>query len=165
MGYHRPIALWRQTVEAEKKRCGAAWARLEDVLHRTAATVRAQAARKRLALRVSMPADLPCVRTDPGQLLQLFAALFSAAIDNTPDHGQVSLDVERGSGCEIILSLAGTGRDVSRQEIAAAVGRFARSASFEIDSASGTEGCITLRWRREGWLSNPREMAFAPGFR
>ena len=164
MGHYGRITLWRQTVEAEKKRCGDAWAGLEDVLRRSAAAVRAQAARKRLALRVSMPPDLPCVRADPGQLLQLFAALFSAAIENTPDHGQVSLDVERGSGCEIILSLAGTGRAVSRQEIAAAVGQFARSASFEIDSASGKEGCITLRWRREGWLSNPREMAFAPGF-
>jgi signal transduction histidine kinase len=165
MGYHRPITLWRQSVEAEKKRCGEAWAGLEDVLRRSAAAVRGQAARKRLALRVSMPADLPCVRTDTGQLLQLFAALFSAAIENTPDHGQVSLDVKRGSGCEIILSLAGTGKDLSREEIAAAAARFARSESFEIDSASGAEACLTLRWRRESWLSNPREMAYAPGFR
>ena len=165
MGYHRPITLWRQTVEAEKKRCGAAWARLEDVLHRTAATVRGQAAQKRLALRVSMPPDLPRVRTDPEQLLQLFAALFSAAIDNTPDHEQVSLDVERGNGCEIILLLAGTGKGLSREEIAATVGRFAQSDSFEIDSAPGVEACVTLRWRRESWLSNLRETALSPGFR
>jgi signal transduction histidine kinase len=165
MSHYGRITLWRQTVEAEKRHCGEAWAGLEDVLRRTAAAVRGQAARKHLALRVSMPPDLPCVRTDAGQLLQLFAALFSAAIENTPDQGQVSLDVERGSGCAIVLSLAGTGKDVSREEIAAAVGRFARSRSFEIDDASGTEACITLRWSRESWLSNPREMVLAPGFR
>jgi fumarate hydratase, class II len=56
-------------------------------------------------------------------------------------------------------------KDPSREEMAAAVARFARSESFEIDSASGAEECLTLRWRRESWLSNPREMAFAPGFR
>jgi signal transduction histidine kinase len=164
MGYHRPITLWRQIVEAEKKRCGEAWARLGDVLRRTAGAARGQAARKRLALRVSMPPDLPWVRTDAGQLLQLFGALVSAAIENTPDRGQVSLDVERGSGCEIILWLAGNGKDLPREKIAAAVGRFGRSESFEIDSVSGMKACVTLRWRRESWLSNPREMAFAAGF-
>lgn len=112
-----------------------------------------------------MPPDLPRVRTDPEQLLQLFAALFSAAIDNTPDHEQVSLDVERGNGCEIILLLAGTGKGLSREEIAATVGRFAQSDSFEIDSAPGVEACVTLRWRRESWLSNLRETALSPGFR
>jgi threonine synthase len=52
---------------------------------------------------------------------------------------------------------------LSREEITAAVERFAQSESFEIDSASGVEAGVTLRWRRESWLSNSRETALSPG--
>ena len=101
------------------------------------ADLRGQAARKRLALRLSMPPDLPLVRGDAEQLLQFFSAVFLPAIENTPDGGRVSLDIERGEGCAIVLSIAGSGTDVLCEEIDAIARLFARFGSLQSDSAAG----------------------------
>jgi len=162
-GYGR-VRVRREITEAAPERCHRAWIELEDLLRGTVAGLRGQAARKRLALRLSMPPDLPVVRGDAEQLLQFFTALFSAAIEDTPDGGRVSLDVERGEGCAIVLSIAGSGNGVSREEIEVVAGLFARFGSLEIDSAAGPETRVTLRWPRERWRAAPRALAVAPRF-
>ena len=164
MGDYGRMIVRRAIVEAAPERCDRAWVELEDLLRDTIAGLRGQAARKRLALRLSMPPDLPVVRGDAEQLLQFFAALFSAAIEDTPDGGRVSLDVERGEGCAIVLSIAGSGNAVSREEIEVVAGLFARFGSLEIDGAAGPETRVMLRWPRERWRGNPRELSVASGF-
>jgi K+-sensing histidine kinase KdpD len=164
MGDYGRMTVRRAIVEAAPERCHRAWIELEDLLRDTMAELRGQAARKRLALRLSMPPDLPVVRGDAEQLLQFFAVLFSAAIDNTPDGGRISLDVEQGEGCALILSIAGSGNDGLGEEIGAIAPLFARFGSLEIDSAAGPETRVTLRWPRERRRGNPRELSVAPGF-
>jgi signal transduction histidine kinase len=164
MGDYGRMIVRRAIVEAAPERCDRAWVELEDLLRDTIAGLRGRAARKRLALRLSMPPDLPVVRGDAEQLLQFFAALFSAAIEDTPDGGRVSLDIERGEACAIVLSIAGGGNGVSREEIELVAGLFARFGSLEIDGAAGPETRVTLRWPRERWRGNPRELSVASGF-
>ena len=139
--------IWRHTVGADQNDRGEAWLRLEEVLRGTVGAVRARAAQKRLTLRMSMPADLPTVRADASKLRQLWVVLFLAAIENTPDRGRVSFDVEWGEGCEIILLLAGTGNGLSREEIEATIKPFASLGSFKIESPKGPGASVTLRWR------------------
>jgi signal transduction histidine kinase len=164
MGDYGRVRVRREITETAPERCHRAWIELENVLRDTVAHLRGQTARKRLALRLSMPPDLPVVRGDAEQLLQFFAALFSAAIEDTPDGGRVSLDIERGEACAIVLSIAGGGNGVSREEIELVAGLFARFGSLEIDGAAGPETRVTLRWPRERWRGNPRELSVASGF-
>jgi signal transduction histidine kinase len=140
---------WRHTVEAAQSDHNEGWLRLEEVLRGTVGAVRARASQKRLTLRMSMPVDLPTIPADAGKLRQLWVVLFLAAIENTPDHGQVSFDIEWGDGREIILLLAGTGNGLSREEIEAAVKPFASLGSFKIESPKGPGASVTLRWRKE----------------
>ena len=141
--------IWRHTVELARSDRGEPWLRLEEVLRGTVGAVRARAAQKRLTLRMSMPTDFPTVRADANKLRQLWVVLFLAAIENTPDHGQVSFDIEWGDGREIILLLAGTGNRLSREEIEAAVTPFASLGSFKIESPKGPGASVTLRCRKE----------------
>jgi signal transduction histidine kinase len=134
-------------VKAAQRDCGEVWTKLEEVLRGTVGAVRARAAQKRLTLQMSMPADLPTVRADANKLRQLWVVLFLAVIENTPDHGQVTFDVEWGDGREIILLLAGTGNGLSREEIEAAIKPFASLGSFKIESPKGPGASVTLRWR------------------
>lgn len=164
MGDYGRMTVRRAIVEAAPERCHRAWVELEDVLRDTMAELRGHAARKRLALRLSMPPDLPLVRGDAEQLLEFFAALFSAAIENTPDGGRVSLDVEPGEGCALVLSIAGSGDDGLSEDIGATARLFARFGSIEIDSAAEPETRVTLRWPRERWRGSRREPSSAPGF-
>ena len=137
---------------------------LEELLRGTVANLRGQAARKRLALRLSMPPDLPVVRGDAEQLLQFFTALFSAAIENTPENGRVSLDIERSHGSAIRLSIADSGNGLPLEEIQAAAGRFAPFGSLDLDGVTGPETRVMLRWPRERWRADPRALAVAPRF-
>jgi hypothetical protein len=164
MGEYGRVRVRREIVEAVPERCDRGWVGLEDVLRSTAAGLRGQAARKRLALRMSMPPDLPLVGGGAEQLLRFFAAVFSAAIDNTPDGGRVCLDIQRGENCAIILSIAGGENDVSREEIRAAARLFAGLGSVEIDGATSPETIVTLHWCKERWRVDRRELAVAPGF-
>jgi len=164
MGDYGRTIVRRAIVEAAPERCDRAWVELEDLLRDTIAGLRGQAARKRLALRLSMPPDLPVVRGDAEQLLEFFTALFSAAIENTPQNGRVSLDIERGQGCAILLSIADSGNGLPRKEIEAAAGLFAPFGSLEVDGATGPETRVTLQWSKERWRAHPREFSVAPGF-
>ena len=164
MGEYGRVRVRREIVEATPQRCDRAWVGLEDVLRSTAAGLRRQAARKRLALRLSMPPDLPVVGGDTEQVLRFFAAVFSAAVENTPDGGQISLDIEQGEDCAIHLSIAGGENGALREEIWAAVKFFAGFGSVEIDGVTGPETIVTLRWSRGRWREGRRELAVAPGF-
>ena len=164
MGDYGRVRVRREITEAARERCHRAWIELEDLLRGTIADLRGQAARKRLALRLSMPPDLPVVRGDAEQLLQFFTALFSAAIENTPENGRVSLDIERSQGSAILLSIADSGNDLPREEILAAAGLFAPFGSLDVDGVSGSETRVTLRWPRERWRADPRALAVAPNF-
>src|SRR5437764_4110366 len=137
-GYGR-VRVRREITEAAPERCHRAWIELEELLRGTVANLRGQAARKRLALRLSMPPDLPVVRGDAEQLLEFFTALFSAAIENTPENGRVSLDIERSQGSAILLSIADSGNDLPREEILAAAGLFAPLGSLDVHGVSGAE--------------------------
>jgi C4-dicarboxylate-specific signal transduction histidine kinase len=141
--------IWRHTVELARNDRSEPWLRLEEVLRGTVGAVRARAAQKRLTLRMSMPTDFPTVRADANKLRQLWVVLFLAAIENTPDHGQVSFDIEWGDGREIILLLAGTGNRLSREEIEAAVTPFVSLGSFKIESPKGPGASVILRWREK----------------
>jgi signal transduction histidine kinase len=165
MGDYGRVRVRHEIAGAAQRRCDRAWVELEDVLRDTIAALRGQAARKRLALRLSMPPDLPLVRGNAEQLFQFFSAVFLPAIENTPDGGRVSLDIERGEGCAIVLSIAGSGTDVLCEEMEAIARLFARFGSLQSDSAAGPETRVTLRWPRERWRGNPCEFSVAPGFR
>jgi C4-dicarboxylate-specific signal transduction histidine kinase len=154
----------RAIVEASPERCHRAWVELEDLLRDAMAELRGRAARKRLALRLSMPPDLPLVRGDAEQLLQFFAALFSAAIDSTPDGGQISLDLEQGDGCTLVLSIAGAANDGLCDQIGANVPLFAPFGTLEIDIVAAGEAHVSLRWRRERWRVRPPGLCAAAGF-
>jgi signal transduction histidine kinase len=149
MGGPRHRNIWRPTIAAAQSNSDETWLKLDEVFRGAVAAVRAQAAQKRLTLRMSMPADLPTFRANAGKLLQIMSALFLSAIENTPDHGQVSFDVERGDGCEITLSLSGTGNDLSPEQIDRETNPFGSSGSFKIGSSEGPGGSVTLRWRKK----------------
>ncbi len=159
MGDYGRVRVRREIIEAAPERCHRAWIELEDVLRDTVADLRGQAARKRLALRLSMPPDLPVVRGDAEQLLEFFTALFSAAIENTPQNGRVSLDIERGQGCAILLSIADSGNGLPRKEIEAAAGLFAPFGSLEVDGATGPAPRVPLPRPTERWRAHPREFS------
>jgi signal transduction histidine kinase len=163
MGDYGRVRVRREIIDVAPERCHRAWIELEDVLRNTLADLRGQAARKRLALRLSMPPDLPVVRGDAEQLLEFFTALLSAGIENTPENGRVSLDIERSQGCAILLSIADSGNGLPREEIEAAAGLFAPFGSLEVDGAAGPETRVTLQWSKERWRAHPENSRSRPG--
>jgi signal transduction histidine kinase len=89
---------------------------LRDVVHTVVQAVEALATEKRIALRVSVPPELPPARGDMRRITQVLLNLVGNAIKFT-DVGEVVIDVHRnGAAFVVAVSDTGPGIDAADQQ-------------------------------------------------
>ncbi len=113
-----------------------------DVSSLVAATVKrlaSQAEVKRIALTLSLPADLPRLRADEDRIAQVLLNLVSNAIHYTPEGGSVTISaLDRGN--EVQVTVSDTGVGIPAEHLPHVFTRFYRVDKSRSRQAGGGSG-------------------------
>jgi GAF domain-containing protein len=109
---------------------------MEEVVHAVVTAVEALAAEKKLALRVTVPPDLPSGRGDSRRLTQVLLNLVGNAIKFT-DAGEVRVEVAAAGGA-LVVSVADTGPGISEADQAKIFEEFQQADSSTTRRKGGT---------------------------
>lgn len=113
-----------------------------DVSSLVAATVKrlaSQAEAKRIALTLSLPADLPRIRADEDRIGQVLTNLVSNAIRYTPEGGAVTISaIQRGD--EVQIAVSDTGIGIPSEHLPHVFTRFYRVDKSRSRAAGGGSG-------------------------
>lgn len=100
---------------------------LHDLVLESLETMEGLATRKGVALRASLPGDLPPARANPEKLQRVVLNLLGNAIRHTPEGGTVTIAAEAAAR-EILVEVADTGEGVAPPEEARLFDRFYQGA-------------------------------------
>ncbi|MGH9797388.1 MAG: HAMP domain-containing sensor histidine kinase, partial [Candidatus Polarisedimenticolia bacterium] len=112
-------------IEQGQARLTLAPVRLQEVAAQAESVVRPSADRRRHALAVAVPSDLPPVLADRDRLAQVLINLLDNAVKFTPDGGKVGLTASAGGG-RVILAVSDNGVGIPQDEIGRIFERFYR---------------------------------------
>ena len=112
---------------------------VSDLVQTTVKRLSPQAMGKRIALRSSLPADLPPLLADEDRITQVLVNLVANAIQYTPEGGGVTISAVR-AGDEIHVTVKDTGIGIPPEHIANLFTRFYRVDKSRSRNAGGGSG-------------------------
>lgn len=112
---------------------------VSDLVQTTVKRLSPQAMGKRIALRSSLPADLPPLLADEDRITQVLVNLVANAIQYTPEGGDVTISAVR-AGDEIHVTVKDTGIGIPPEHIANLFTRFYRVDKSRSRNAGGGSG-------------------------
>jgi signal transduction histidine kinase len=112
---------------------------VSNLVQTTVKRLSPQATAKRIALRSSLPADLPPVQADEDRITQVLVNLVANAIQYTPEGGEVTISAKRQAD-EIHMSVADTGIGIPPEHLANLFTRFYRVDKSRSRNAGGGSG-------------------------
>ena len=112
---------------------------VSDLVQTTVKRLSPQAMGKRIALRSSLPADLPPLLADEDRITQVLVNLVANAIQYTPEGGDVTISAVR-AGDEIHVTVKDTGIGIPPEHIANLFTRFYRVDKSRSRTAGGGSG-------------------------
>ena len=112
---------------------------VSNLVQTTVKRLSPQATAKRIALRSSLPADLPPVQADEDRITQVLVNLVANAIQYTPEGGDVTISAKRQAD-EIHMSVADTGIGIPPEHLANLFTRFYRVDKSRSRNAGGGSG-------------------------
>jgi signal transduction histidine kinase len=112
---------------------------VSNLVQTTVKRLSPQAMAKRIALRSSLPADLPPVQADEDRITQVLVNLVANAIQYTPQGGEVTISAARQAD-EIHISVKDTGIGIPPEHLANLFTRFYRVDKSRSRNAGGGSG-------------------------
>ncbi|MHA7964804.1 two-component system histidine kinase PnpS [Paenibacillus sp. CAU 1782] len=110
---------------------------LEGFIAKTVTLMEAEAARKRILLKVNVESGL-YVEADEDRLRQIMMNLLSNGINYTPEGGQVSVSVRSRDEDHIVVSIIDTGIGIPKKDLPRIFERFYRVDKARSRSSGGT---------------------------
>ena len=107
-----------------------------EVVHAVVSAVESLAAEKKLALKATVPADLPPARGDEGRITQVLLNLTGNAIKFT-DEGEVSIEARTSDGA-FVISVSDTGPGISEADQQTIFEEFRQADSSSTRKKGGT---------------------------
>ena len=103
--------------------------KLTDLIKKNVETVRKQADKKQLALKMDLPEDIPFVLADSDKISQVIINLLSNAIKYTKE-GEVMISAKRENG-GVLVSVSDTGIGIDKKDLPMLFNKFARIEKSE----------------------------------
>jgi len=110
---------------------------LQDIIDQSIRQIRGLMAEGEISSTITIPDDLPPIRSDERILRQIFLNLLSNAIKFTPKGGKITLSAQ-ATKKEIIIILTDTGIGMSQDELEIALEPFGQVESYLIKRHQGT---------------------------
>jgi len=111
---------------------------IEDALGRSLTIVAERIAEKKLKLIEEVSHDLPPIRADRDQLIQIFLNLLDNAVKFTPEGGTITVTASPGAEQELIVRIADTGVGIAKIDIPRLGERFYRADKARSRDLGGT---------------------------
>jgi two-component system phosphate regulon sensor histidine kinase PhoR len=149
-------------IEQGQARLTLAPVRVQEVAAQAESAVRPAADRRRHALNVAVPADLPPVLADRDRLAQVLINLLDNAVKFTPDGGRVGLAASAGGG-RIVLAVSDNGVGIPQEEIGRIFERFYRVDRSRDRREGGTGLGLAIAKHLTQAMGGNIEVESAPG--
>ncbi|MEW6333952.1 MAG: ATP-binding protein [Thermodesulfobacteriota bacterium] len=111
---------------------------LDDTLHQVLTVIAERISEKKLKLQQQIPQDLPSIRADRDQLMQILLNILDNAVKFTPEGGTIIISASTGPEQDLILQITDTGVGIPKSEIPRLGERFYRADKMRSRELGGT---------------------------